>query len=137
MAVIYDFDRDYKDVGISLFTTKFLIFRNCLSNAKSDTILSAWNPPPDWGKKVMVKLDARQGAPKDGNSPFELFQVEMYPLKIHLTETMYKMMWVYFFPEEKKDSQRRQEVWKVSTTAGARRMKKGSADGVVGFFLQT
>jgi len=23
----------------------------------------------------MVKLDARQGAPKDGNSPFELFQV--------------------------------------------------------------
>ncbi|KAK7372939.1 hypothetical protein VNO80_06330 [Phaseolus coccineus] len=127
--MIYDFDRDYKDVGISLFTTKFLIFRNCLSNAKSDTILSAWNPPPDWGKKVMVKLDARQGAPKDGKSPFELFQVEIYPLKIHLTETMYRMMWVYFFPEEKKDSQRRQEVWKVSTTAGARRMKKGSADG--------
>ncbi|XP_027941249.1 protein SABRE-like [Vigna unguiculata] len=127
--MIYDFDRDYRDIGISLFTTKFVVFRNCLSNAKSDTILSAWNPPPDWGKKVMVKLDARQGAPKDGNSPFELFYVEIYPLKIHLTEAMYRMMWVYFFPEEKKDSQRRQEVWKVSTTAGARRMRKGSADG--------
>ncbi|CAJ1971663.1 unnamed protein product [Sphenostylis stenocarpa] len=124
--MIYDFDRDYKDVGITRFTTKFLVFRNCLSNAKSDTILSAWNPPPDWGKKVMVRLDARQGAPKDGSSPFELFQVDIYPLKIHLTETMYRMMWVYFFPEEKKDSQRRQEVWKVSTTAGARRDKKGS-----------
>lgn len=65
------------------------------------------------------------------------------------------MMWEYFFPEEEQDSQRRQvsfglhifelvckflvqlvsvlmlgslemqEVWKVSTTAGARRVKKG------------
>ncbi|MCH92515.1 SAB, partial [Trifolium medium] len=51
--------------------------------------------------------------------------VEIYPLKIHLQESMYRMMWVYFFPEEEKDSQRRQEVWKVSTTAGARRVKKG------------
>ncbi|KAK7385404.1 hypothetical protein VNO78_31121 [Psophocarpus tetragonolobus] len=125
--MIYDFDRDYKDIGISLFTTKYIVFKNCLANAKSDTILSAWNPPPDWGKKVMLKVDARQGAPKDGSSPFELFQVEIYPLKIHLTETMYRMMWGYFFPEEKKDSQRRQEVWKVSTTAGARRVKKGSS----------
>ncbi|KAG5064000.1 Protein SABRE [Glycine soja] len=125
--MIYDFDRDYKDVGISLFTTKYIVFKNCLSNAKSDTILSAWNPPPDWGKKVMLQVDARQGAPKDGSSPFELFKVEIYPLKIHLTETMYRMMWGYFFPEEKKESQRRQEVWKVSTTAGARRLKKGSS----------
>ncbi|MCH91639.1 UPF0378 protein KIAA0100-like protein, partial [Trifolium medium] len=39
---------------------------------------------------------------------------------------MYRMMWEYFFPEEEQDSQRRQEVWKVSTTAGARRVKKGS-----------
>ncbi|KAK7321272.1 hypothetical protein VNO77_31753 [Canavalia gladiata] len=125
--MIYDFDRDYKDVGISQFTTKYLVFRNCLANAKSDTILSAWNPPPDWGKKVMLRVDARQGAPKDGSSPFELFNVEIYPLKIHLTETMYRMMWGYFFPEADRDSQRRQEVWKVSTTAGARRVKKGSS----------
>ncbi|KAL2317608.1 hypothetical protein Fmac_031484 [Flemingia macrophylla] len=72
--MIYDFDRDYKDVGISLFTTKYIVFKNCLPNAKSDTILSAWNPPPDWGKKVMLKVEAKQGAPKDGSSPFELFQ---------------------------------------------------------------
>ncbi|XP_057442427.1 protein SABRE-like isoform X3 [Lotus japonicus] len=125
--MIYDFDRDYKDVGVSQFTTKYFIFRNCLPNAKSDMILSAWNPPPEWGKKVMLKVDARQGAPKDGSSPFELFQVEIYPLKIHLTETMYRMMWGYFFHDEERDSQRRQEVWKVSTTAGARRVKKGSS----------
>lgn len=37
-----------------------------------------------------------------------LFQVDIYPLKIHLTETMYRMMWEYFFPEEEQDSQRRQ-----------------------------
>lgn len=37
-----------------------------------------------------------------------LFQAEIYPLKIHLAETMYKMMWGYLFPEEKQDSQRRQ-----------------------------
>ncbi|KAK9271467.1 hypothetical protein L1049_027058 [Liquidambar formosana] len=125
--MIYDFDRDYKDVGVALFTTKYFVVRNCLPNAKSDMLLSAWNPPPEWGKKVMLRVDAKQGAPKDGNSPLELFQVEIYPLKIHLTETMYRMMWEYFFPEEEQDSQRRQEVWKVSTTAGSKRVKKGSS----------
>ncbi|KAK4850773.1 hypothetical protein QYF36_009700 [Acer negundo] len=124
--LIYDFDRDYKDVGVAQFTTKYIVVRNCLLNAKSDMLVSPWNPPPEWGKKVMLRVDARQGAPKDGNSPLELFQVEIYPLKIHLTETMYRMMWGYFFPEEEQDSQRRQEVWKVSTTLGGKRGgKKG------------
>ncbi|KAL5844517.1 hypothetical protein ACOSQ4_010475 [Xanthoceras sorbifolium] len=124
--LIYDFDRDYKDVGVAQFTTKYIVVRNCLPNAKSDMLLSPWNPPPEWGKKVMLRVDARQGAPKDGNSPLELFQVEIYPLRIHLTETMYRMMWGYFFPEEEQDSQRRQEVWKVSTTLGGKRGgKKG------------
>ncbi|XP_060173320.1 protein SABRE-like [Lycium barbarum] len=124
--MVYDFDRDYKDIGIAKFTIKYFVMRNCLPNAKSDMLLSAWNPPPEWGKKVMVRVDAKQGAPKDGNSPIELLQVEIYPLKIHLTESMYSMMWAYFFPEEEQDSHRRQEVWKVSTTAGAKRAKKGS-----------
>ncbi|XP_009607444.1 protein SABRE-like isoform X1 [Nicotiana tomentosiformis] len=124
--MIYDFDRDYKDIGIAKFTIKYFVVRNCLPNAKSDMLLSAWNPPPEWGKKVMVRVDAKQGAPKDGNSTIELLQVEIYPLKIHLTESMYRMMWAYFFPEDEQDSQRRQEVWKVSTTAGAKRAKKGS-----------
>ncbi|CAH9105183.1 unnamed protein product [Cuscuta epithymum] len=124
--MIYDFDRDYKDVGVARFTTKYFVVRNCLPNAKSDMLLSAWNPPPEWAKKVMLRVDAKQGAPKDGNSPLELFQVDIYPLKIHLTETMYRMMWEYFFPEEEQDSQRRQEVW-ISTTAGSRRAKKGSS----------
>ncbi|KAJ0026216.1 hypothetical protein Pint_08506 [Pistacia integerrima] len=145
--MIYDFDRDYKDIGVAQFTTKYFVVRNCLPNAKSDMLLSAWNPPPEWGKyayllnmsslklilyysfccrKFMLRVDAKQGAPKDGNSPLELFQVEIYPLKIHLTETMYRMMWEYFFPEEEQDSQRRQEVWQVSTTAAGRRGgKKG------------
>nr|XP_025666597.1 protein SABRE isoform X5 [Arachis hypogaea] len=125
--MIYDFDRDYKDVGVAQFTTKYFVVRNCLPNAKSDMLLSAWNPPSEWVKKVMLRVDAKQGAPRDGNSPLELFQVEIYPLKIHLTETMYRMMWEYFFPEEEQDSQRRQEVWKVSTTAGAKRVKKSSS----------
>ncbi|XP_058081672.1 protein SABRE [Magnolia sinica] len=124
--MIYDFDRDYKDVGVAQFTTKSFVVRNCLLNAKSDMLLSAWNPPTEWGKKFMLRVDAKQGAPKDGNSPLELFQVEIYPLKIHLTETMYRMMWDYFFPEEEQDSQRRQEVWKVST-AGSRRPKKSAS----------
>ncbi|KAG9139524.1 hypothetical protein Leryth_019237 [Lithospermum erythrorhizon] len=123
----YDFDTDYQDVGVARFTTKYFVVRNCLPSAKSDMLLSAWNPPPEWGKKVMLRVDAKQGAPKDGNSPLELFEVEIYPLKIHLTEIMYRMMWEYFFPEEEQDSQRRQEVWKVSTTAGLKRIKKGSS----------
>ncbi|KAL9229212.1 hypothetical protein vseg_004701 [Gypsophila vaccaria] len=130
--MIYDFDRDYRDVGVARFTTKYLVVRNCLPNAKSDMLLSAWNPPPEWGRKVMLRVDAKQGTPKDGNSSLELFQVEIYPLKIHLTETMYRMMWEYLFPEEEQDSQRRQEVWKVSTTAGLKRGKKGSIQEVSG-----
>ncbi|XP_020590831.1 protein SABRE isoform X2 [Phalaenopsis equestris] len=125
--MIYDFDRDYKDIGVAQFTTKSFVVRNCLPNAKSDMLLSAWNAPPEWGKNVMLRVNAKQGAPKDGSSPLELFQVEIYPLKIHLTETMYRMMWGYFFPEEDQDSQRRQEVWKVSTTAGSRRVRKSAS----------
>uniref|UniRef100_A0A7N0UUA0 FMP27/BLTP2/Hobbit GFWDK motif-containing RBG unit domain-containing protein n=1 Tax=Kalanchoe fedtschenkoi TaxID=63787 RepID=A0A7N0UUA0_KALFE len=122
----YDFDRDYKDVGVIKLTTKYFVIKNCLPNAKSDTLLAAWNPPTDWGKKVMVHIDAKQGAPKDGNSTFEHFQVDIYPLRIHLTEAMYRKMWGYLFPGEEQDSQRRQEVWKVSTTAGSKRVRKGS-----------
>ncbi|CAN8283903.1 unnamed protein product [Cochlearia groenlandica] len=124
--MIYDFNRDYRDIGIAKFTTRYFVLRNCLPNAKCDTVLSAWNPPPEWGKKVMLQVDARQGTPKDGQAPYELFQVEIYPLKIHLTETMYTMMWEYIFPGEEQHSQRREEVWKVSTTAGSRRVRKGS-----------
>ncbi|KAG9146005.1 hypothetical protein Leryth_015641 [Lithospermum erythrorhizon] len=122
----YDFDRDYKDIGVARLTTKYFVLRNCLPNAKSDMLLSAWNPPSEWGKKVMLRVDSRQGAPKDGNSPFELLEVEIYPLKIHLTETMYQMIWGYLFPGEEQDSQRRQEAWKVSTIAVSKRLKKGS-----------
>ncbi|KAF3552725.1 hypothetical protein F2Q69_00018012 [Brassica cretica] len=54
----------------------------------------------------MLRVDAKQGTPKDGNH-LELFHVEIYPLRIHLSETMYKMMWEYFFPEEEQNSERR------------------------------
>lgn len=50
----YDFDRDYKDTGVARFTTKSFVVRNCLCNAKSDEVLSAWNPPPEWGKYVFL-----------------------------------------------------------------------------------
>lgn len=50
LVQIYDFDRDYKDVGVARFTTKYFVVRNCLPNVKSDMLLSAWNPPPEWGK---------------------------------------------------------------------------------------
>ncbi|KAL7583710.1 hypothetical protein Lser_V15G44672 [Lactuca serriola] len=124
--MIYDFDRDYKDIGVARFTIKCCVVKNCLPNAKSDTLLAAWNPPSEWGKKVMIRVDAKLGAPTDGASPIDLFQADVYPLKIHLTETMYRMMCGYFFTEEEQDSHRRQEVWKVSTTAGLRRGKRGN-----------
>ncbi|KAJ4793688.1 Golgi-body localization protein domain isoform 1 [Rhynchospora pubera] len=122
--MVYDFDRDFRDKGTSNFTTKSVVVKNCLPNAKSDLLLSAWNPPPEWGKNVMVRVISKQGAPKDGRSPIESFLVDIYPLKIHLTESMYRMMWDYFFPDEEQHSQKRQEVWKVSTIAGTRRVKK-------------
>ncbi|KAI3784209.1 hypothetical protein L1987_43304 [Smallanthus sonchifolius] len=124
--MIYDFDRDYKDIGVARITIKYCVVKNCLPNAKSDTLLAAWNPPSEWGKKVMIRVDEKTGAPKDGVSTIELFQADVYPLKIHLSDTVYRMMWGYFFLEEEQDSHLRQEVWKVSTTAGLRRGKKGN-----------
>lgn len=50
---IYDFYRDYKDIGVARFTTKSFVVRNCLPLAKSDMLLSAWNPPSEWGKYVL------------------------------------------------------------------------------------
>lgn len=47
---IYDFDRDYKDIGVARITIKYCVVKNCLPNAKSDTLLAAWNPPSEWGK---------------------------------------------------------------------------------------
>ncbi|CAH1450829.1 unnamed protein product [Lactuca virosa] len=47
--MIYDFDRDYKDIGVARFTIKCCVVKNCLPNAKSDTLLAAWNPPSEWG----------------------------------------------------------------------------------------
>uniref|UniRef100_A0A0D9VXG2 FMP27/BLTP2/Hobbit GFWDK motif-containing RBG unit domain-containing protein n=1 Tax=Leersia perrieri TaxID=77586 RepID=A0A0D9VXG2_9ORYZ len=130
--MVCNFDRDYKDIGVGRFTTKCFEVRNSIPNAKCAALLSAWNTPPEKGH--MLRVDLRQGAPKDVNSPvdlFELLQVEIHPLKIYLSETMYRMMWEYFFPEE-DDSQRRQEVWRVSTSTGARRARRIStgADAV-------
>ncbi|CAN8288672.1 unnamed protein product [Cochlearia groenlandica] len=120
----FDVDRDYRDIGVAQFTTKYFVIRNCLPNSISDTILSAWNPPPEWRKKNMLRVDAKQRASRDGTYSLEVLQVEIYPLEIYLTETMYKMMWEYFFPEEKHDSPKHQQVWKSSTTTG---LKKGLA----------
>ncbi|KAM3222533.1 hypothetical protein P3S67_016715 [Capsicum chacoense] len=124
--MIYDFDRDYKDVGVAKFTTKYFVVRNCLQNAKSDMLLSAWNAPAEWGKYATISvffLLYNNITCLDSS----VAQGKIYPLKIHLTETMYRMLWEYFFPEEEQDSQRWQEVWKFSTTAGSRRTGKGSS----------
>eukprot|EP00250_Pteridium_aquilinum_P012865 c20993_g1_i1 orf=354-8423(+) len=116
-------DRDFHEVGIAQLTAKHFVVKNCLPHAKSSTVLSAWNPPSEWGRNVMLRVDAKQGAPKEGNSPLELFEVAIFPLRIHLTERMYRMMWDYFFPKEDRDTQRRQ-VWKASTTPAVKRGKK-------------
>jgi len=107
-------------------TTKLFVLRNGLANAKSDTVLAPWNPPSEWGKNAMLRVNARQGAPTGGNSVIESFLVDIYPLKIYLTEAMYRMMWGYFFPGDEQQPQKRQELFKVSTTAGTRRKKSTS-----------
>ncbi|KAG0551097.1 hypothetical protein BDA96_01G394300 [Sorghum bicolor] len=124
--MIFDFDRDYKDIGIAQLTTKLFVLKNGLANAKSDTVVAPWNPPSEWGKNAMLRVNARQGAPTGGNSVIESFLVDIYPLKIHLTEAMYRMMWGYFFPGDEQQPQKRQELFKVSTTAGTRRKKNTS-----------
>ncbi|MFS7927363.1 hypothetical protein Hanom_Chr04g00308221 [Helianthus anomalus] len=83
-GVIYDFDRDYKDIGVVRFTIKYCVIKNCLPNAKSDTLLAAWNPPSEWGKKEMIRVDAKLGAPKDGASPIELFSGTHFNQILHI-----------------------------------------------------
>ncbi|KAJ7565154.1 hypothetical protein O6H91_02G050400 [Diphasiastrum complanatum] len=128
-SMILNVDRGFDDIGVARFTVKSFVAKNCLPSAKSNVVLSAWNPPKEWGRNVMLRVDAKQGAQKEGSSPLELFEVEIYPLKIHLTEIMYTMMWEYFFPEEGNDSQKRQ-VWRIPTAAAARQSRKG-ASGLV------
>ncbi|AQL06607.1 Protein ABERRANT POLLEN TRANSMISSION 1 [Zea mays] len=108
--MIFEFDRDYKDIGIAQLTTKLFVLKNGLANAKSDTVVSPWNPPAEWGNKQKRAKNT----------------VDIYPLKIYLTEAMYRMMWGYFFPGDEQQPQKRQELFKVSTTAGTRRKKNTS-----------
>uniref|UniRef100_A0A0D9VU36 FMP27/BLTP2/Hobbit GFWDK motif-containing RBG unit domain-containing protein n=1 Tax=Leersia perrieri TaxID=77586 RepID=A0A0D9VU36_9ORYZ len=122
----YDFDRDYKDIGIAHLTTKLFVLKNGLANAKSDTVLSPWNPPSEWGKsRYMDKQKSGVTVHLMVIFGFMLTcMVDIYPLKIYLTEAMYRMMWGYFFPGDEQHPQKRQELFKVSTTAGTRRVKK-------------
>jgi hypothetical protein len=46
-------DRDFKDIGVARFTIKSFVVKNCLPGAKLDTVLSAWNPPTEWGRFVI------------------------------------------------------------------------------------
>ncbi|EFJ28828.1 hypothetical protein SELMODRAFT_146641 [Selaginella moellendorffii] len=121
-SMILNVDRDFNNVGVARFTTKSFVVKNCVRLAKSN-VLSAWNPPAEWGRNVMLRVDAKQGPPREGLSLLEMFQVEIYPLRIHLTEVMYTMMWEYFFPGDEQDPQKRQEVW----NSGTKRSKKGVA----------
>jgi hypothetical protein len=49
-------DRDFKDIGVARFTIKSFVVKNCLPGAKLDTVLSAWNPPTEWGRFVLPPL---------------------------------------------------------------------------------
>ncbi|KAG0631787.1 hypothetical protein M758_1G279100 [Ceratodon purpureus] len=127
--MVLNVDRDFNDIGVAKFTVKSFVVRNGLPSAKSSTVLAAWNPPKEWGRNSMLRVDAKQSAPKDGRSPLENFEVSIYPLRIYLTETMYRKLWDYLFPGDEQDVKRQtsQEVWKVSTAvAGKRGRSRGS-----------
>lgn len=123
--MILNVDRDFNDQGVASFTMKSFIVQDCLQttklNAVHASLLSAWNPPAEWGRNCMLRVFAKQGAPKDGHSPLELFEVEVFPLRIHLTEAMYRMMWEYFFPEDDQNSQERQEARRLSAISMSKR----------------
>jgi len=46
-------DRDFKDIGVAEFTVKSFEVRNLLPNAKSKTVLAAWNPPKERGRLTL------------------------------------------------------------------------------------
>lgn len=73
---ILDLDRDFDDVGFARFTVKHLTIRNCSPHPKCKEILGAWNPPAEWGKAFMLKVEAKQGPPEpSGVVPILHFQV--------------------------------------------------------------
>lgn len=74
---ILDLDRDFDDVGFASFMVKHLTIRNCMPHAKCKEILGAWNPPSEWGKACILKVEAKQGAPEpNGVVPILHFQVD-------------------------------------------------------------
>ncbi|CAI7876351.1 unnamed protein product, partial [Closterium sp. NIES-54] len=50
--MLLNVDRDFNDIGMACFVIKSIAVRNCLPQAKSRLVLSAWNPPPDWSRSV-------------------------------------------------------------------------------------
>lgn len=84
---IYDFDRDYKDVGVAQFKTKYFVVRNCLPYAKSDMLLSAWNPPPEWGKYALFPPCCIYGLKK-------LLLLSDQPF--HLWSPLFVLFYIYF-----------------------------------------
>lgn len=50
-------DRDFHDIGVAKFTIKSFVVKNGLHNAKSNTVLAAWNPPGEWGRCVLSLLN--------------------------------------------------------------------------------
>lgn len=47
-------DRDFKDIGVAEFTVKSFEVKNLLPNAKSKTVLAAWNPPKERGRSILL-----------------------------------------------------------------------------------
>ncbi|CAI5467939.1 unnamed protein product [Closterium sp. Yama58-4] len=68
-------DRDFNDIGMACFVIKSIAVRNCLPQAKSRLVLSAWNPPPNWSRHAMIRVVGKIGKPVDGVSPIETFEV--------------------------------------------------------------
>lgn len=101
-SMLLHVDRGFDDIGVAQFSIKVFQVRNCMHGAKSNMLLSAWNAPADWSRTAMLRVVGKHGPPVEGVSPIKTFEVDIYPLKIHLTDAMHSNLWEYLFPKEPK-----------------------------------
>ncbi|GAB4818387.1 hypothetical protein N2152v2_005433 [Parachlorella kessleri] len=81
-------------------------------------ILSVWNPTKSWERDPMVRVNATMGVPTKTHIVYDLLDVTVHPLGLHLTEAIAVKFWEYFFPQE-QDSAKRQSMFAQSVAVPA------------------
>ena len=83
-----------------LFNIQSLVLTNRLNKDKPSELLAPLNPPLNWRKESMFRLYAKQRSPVANLTPIAHLEVNLFPLKVHLTEAAFMALHEYFYPRQ-------------------------------------